>query len=184
PPPNYTPYFSPLYPNLSPKNDDDLVLAVAVGSQRIATAPSSSLSPQDEKVKQIQRRSPKGIQTRYKKKMGLGVKRTDKDDGEEEGEEEFDELDTQQTYPFLTVGDQLILKPLTPGELKDIIKGAPNPRTNPSACIMYLKRMCQGQNMTQIDIKLIIDGLLDYDSESGWEWNRVTTVSVPLDGTT
>ncbi|CAH2284654.1 rotatin [Pelobates cultripes] len=116
--------------------------------------------------------------------MGLGewgVK--GEGDKEEEIIEGFDELDTQQTYPFLTVGDQLIMKPLTPGELKEL-KGAPNPRTNPSACMMYLKRMCQGQNMTQIDIKLIIDGLSDYDSESGWDWSKVPTVSVPRGGTT
>ncbi|CAH2273693.1 hypothetical protein XELAEV_18041981mg, partial [Pelobates cultripes] len=89
----------------------------------------------------------------------------------------------KDSFPFMTVGSQLIMKPLPPSVLRDIVKGSPDPRKNPSACLMYLKRSCQGQNMTQIDIRLIIDGILGYDSESGWEWSKVPSIDIPDTGT-
>ncbi|CAH2325410.1 hypothetical protein XENTR_v90030361mg [Pelobates cultripes] len=93
-------------------------------------------------------------------------------------------VNDQGTFPFMTIGSQLIIKPLAPNVLRDIVKGAPNPRKNPSACLLYLKRSCQGQNMTQIDMKLIIDGILGYDSESGWDWSRIPSINNPDFNTT
>ncbi|XP_041422148.1 uncharacterized protein LOC121394663 [Xenopus laevis] len=91
-----------------------------------------------------------------------------------------DQHPVTKQYPFLTVGEQLIMKPLSPTDLQNILANAPDPRKNPGACLVYLKRMCQGQCMHQSDIKLIIDGILGYDLESGWDWTKVPSISVPV----
>lgn len=80
-------------------------------------------------------------------------------------------------YPYLIMGDQMILKPLDFGELTDIIAKAPKPQVNPTACINFLKRACKGRQYTQDDMKLLIEGLLNYDNESAWKWENVPTIS-------
>ncbi|CAH2275381.1 hypothetical protein XELAEV_18041981mg [Pelobates cultripes] len=176
----------PAVPN-APSEDDieDICIAAAVNSQSQQLQEPSSKPDSDIEYPP----PPPGtikltVQTGVKLKSGKVLKSYVHKQGDDDVE--MPELEgADLTAPFMTVGigNQLIMKPINPGVLKDIIQGAPNPRTNPSACLMYLKRMCLGQNMTQIDIQLIINGILGYDSVSGWDWSRVPSISETDNGT-
>ncbi|CAH2293898.1 Hypothetical predicted protein [Pelobates cultripes] len=183
PPPPYKGMY-PAVPNAPSEDDIEYIcIAAAVNSQSQQLQESSSTPDSDIEYPPPPPSTIKlTVQTGVKLKRGKVLKPYVHKQGDDDVE--MPELEgADLTAPFMTVGNQLIMKPINPGVLKDIIQGAPNPRTNPSACLMYLKRMCLGQIMTQIDIKLIINGILWYDSDSGWDWSRVPSISETDNGT-
>lgn len=81
--------------------------------------------------------------------------------------------------PFMTVGNVLVRHPLGIDELNKIIKYCPKPHQAPAGTVAYLKRACNGRNFTQEDMRLIIDGIIDRNSE--WDWTKVPTINTPDD---
>lgn len=77
--------------------------------------------------------------------------------------------------PFMTVGEQVIIKPLDPHTLNSILSGCPPPQKNPQAAISYLKRTTKGLNYTGEDYKLIIQGVMGYDElyDSEFDWAQI-----------
>lgn len=86
------------------------------------------------------------------------------------------------SFPFMTVGDQLLKKPIEIEDLNKIVKYCPKPSLTPVGAINYLKKACKGRAYTQEDMRLIIDGVIDHHSEWNWEnVNMITTLHHPRD---
>lgn len=79
--------------------------------------------------------------------------------------------------PFMTVGDQLLKKPIDLEDINRILKHCPKPATTPLGCITYLRKAYNGRSFTQEDMRLIVDGLIE--QHTAWDWAKVPTISVP-----
>lgn len=79
------------------------------------------------------------------------------------------------SFPFMTVGDQLLKKPIEIEDLNKMIKYCPKPSLTPVGAISYLNKACQGRAYTQEDMRLIIDGIIDHHTE--WSWKNVSLIN-------
>lgn len=75
--------------------------------------------------------------------------------------------------PFMTVGEQFIIKPLDPQTLNSILSGCPLPQKNPQAAVNYLKRTTKTLNCTGEDYKIILQGIMGYDEENEFDWKEI-----------
>lgn len=87
----------------------------------------------------------------------------------------LDNTNIEGSFPFLTVGEQLLKKPIEIEDLNRIVKHCPKPSVTPVGAISYLKKACQGRAYTQEDMRLIIDGVIDHHSE--WNWAAVGMIN-------
>lgn len=71
--------------------------------------------------------------------------------------------------PLITVGEQIIIRPLDNQTLNSILSGCPSPQKNPRAALNYLKRTTKGLNCTGEDYKIILQGVMGYDEEIDWK---------------
>ncbi|CAH2246466.1 Hypothetical predicted protein [Pelobates cultripes] len=126
PPPSYKAMY-PAVPN-APSEDDieDICIAAAVNSQSQQLQESSSTPDSDiEYPPPPLGRIKLTVQMGVKLKSGKVLKSYVHKQGDDDVE--MPELEgADLTAPFMTVGNQLIMKPINPRVLKDIIQGAPN----------------------------------------------------------
>lgn len=81
-----------------------------------------------------------------------------------------------QSFPFLIVGDVMVIKCIDIVDIDRIVKHCPKPSTSALGAIAYLKKACKGRNYTQEDIRIIIDSLVG--TTSPWDWTKVPTIDV------
>ncbi|CAH2312040.1 Hypothetical predicted protein [Pelobates cultripes] len=127
PPPPYKAMY-PAVPNATSEDDiEDICIAAAVNSQSQQLQESSSTPDSD-----IEYPPPPPSTIKLTVQMGVKLKsdKVLKSYVRKQGDVdvEMPELEgADLTAPFMTVGNQLIMKPINPGVLKDIIQGAPFP---------------------------------------------------------